>query len=127
MFMDFSVQMVLAKARPSEFLLSLVKADSGTISVFGLPHDTSRSIVLPRVGALVERPDFYEHLTAERNLAILSRYSRKKSSKDEINRTLALVGLEERGADMVRSFSEGMKQRLGIAQSNSAHARAVDT
>ncbi len=104
------------KSTTIRILMSLVKHDSGDVKVFGKDIQKFRGKILPRVGALIERPDFYEHLSAEVNLSILAKYSRIKAGMDEIYDALDLVGLTGREKDKVGSYSDGMKQRLGIAQ-----------
>src|SRR5262245_1456498 len=56
-------------------LVGLVRPDAGTITLFGLPIATHRDRILRRVGALIEKPDFYEYLSAYHNLALLGRLS----------------------------------------------------
>jgi ABC-2 type transport system ATP-binding protein len=68
------------------------------------------------MGALIERPDFYNFLTAYKNLEILLKYSGVQPSRNRIMEILHLVGLEKFRDKKVRIFSQGMKQRLGIAQ-----------
>jgi ABC-type multidrug transport system ATPase subunit len=67
------------------------------------------------MGAVVEKPDLYKYLTGYENLSLFAKMSGKGISKETINNTLALVGLEKRCHDPVRVYSQGMKQRLGIA------------
>lgn len=104
------------KSTTIRMMLSLVKPTSGTISLFDSPLTTHREEVLRRVGAIVERPDFYNYLTAYRNLELLGRLSRADVSTASIMRVLGIVGLDTRARDKVKTFSHGMKQRLGIAQ-----------
>ena len=95
-------------------MLSLIKPDEGDIEVFGKSVKKNKNSALQGVGALVERPDFYEYLSAHRNLsllAIMDNVSRKR-----IDEVLEIVGLTDRGDDKVKEYSQGMKQRLGIAQ-----------
>jgi ABC-type multidrug transport system ATPase subunit len=67
------------------------------------------------MGAVVEKPDLYKYLTGYENLSLFAKMSGKAISKETINNTLVLVGLEKRCHDPVRVYSQGMKQRLGIA------------
>ena len=69
-----------------------------------------------RIGALVEEPDFYEYLSAYKNLELLSFYTGKPASPERITEVLELVGLKKRALSKVKTYSKGMKQRLGIAQ-----------
>lgn len=95
-------------------MLSLIKPDSGDIEIFNKSVRKYRNSALQGVGALVERPDFYEYLSARKNLSLLAVMD--KVSKTRIDEVLKIVGLANRGNDKVKAFSQGMKQRLGIAQ-----------
>lgn len=97
-------------------MLSLIRPDSGSVELFGMPLATNRNAILSRVGCLIEKPDFYKYLSAFRNLDLFSRISGTLSSKREIYEMLEFVGLEGREKDAVGGFSHGMRQRLGIAQ-----------
>jgi ABC-type multidrug transport system ATPase subunit len=104
------------KSTTIRMMLSLVYPDRGNINIFGMPLSTNRVQILKRIGALVEKPDFYEHLSAVKNLEILSKYSGYPVQIKRIQEILELVGISERGKSKVKTFSKGMKQRLGIAQ-----------
>ncbi|MFZ4521035.1 MAG: ABC transporter ATP-binding protein [Bacteroidales bacterium] len=104
------------KSTTIRMMLSLVKPDSGTIHILGMPLKGKRMEILARVGAFIEKPDFYDYLSAEKNLRLLSRYSGIKPSDSRIREVLELTGLESRGYSKVKTYSKGMKQRLGIAQ-----------
>ncbi len=95
-------------------MLSLIKPDSGDIEIFNKSVRKYHNSALQGVGALVERPDFYEYLSARKNLSLLAVMD--KVSKTRIDEVLKIVGLADRGNDKVKAFSQGMKQRLGIAQ-----------
>jgi ABC-type multidrug transport system ATPase subunit len=97
-------------------LLSLIKPDQGNINLFGKTFSTNRREILSNIGSIIEKPDFYRYLSAEKNLEIFARISGADVSKREIAEMLDFVGLGERGKDKVKGFSHGMKQRLGIAQ-----------
>jgi len=71
---------------------------------------------LSNIGSIIEKPDFYKYLSAYKNLEIMARISGKKVSKSEIEDIIQFVGLEGREKSKFRTFSHGMKQRLGIAQ-----------
>jgi ABC-2 type transport system ATP-binding protein len=97
-------------------MLSLIKPDNGQIQLFGKDLKNHRNEILSKVGSIIEKPDFYRYLSAEKNLAIFARISGKDVSKREIAEMLDFVGLNGRNRDKVGGFSHGMKQRLGIAQ-----------
>ncbi|MBN1337883.1 MAG: ABC transporter ATP-binding protein [Bacteroidales bacterium] len=104
------------KSTTIRMLLSLITPDDGQIRIFGIPLTTGRTTILKKTGALVEKPDFYEYLSAWKNLEILLRYSGKIPDKQAIGQALDTAGLLPRAHSKVRTFSKGMKQRLGIAQ-----------
>ncbi len=104
------------KSTSMRCMLSLIKADAGEIRLFDLPIQKHREDILRRTGSIIEKPDFYKYLSAYRNLDIFARISGTYSSKKEIYAMLDFVGLNGREHDKVGSFSHGMKQRLGIAQ-----------
>lgn len=93
-------------------LTGLIRPTSGTISIFGRPLRRNFIDTIGRIGALVERPSFYEHLTVRRNLLLLASLSGRDVTVD---RALDLVGLRDVGRQKVRSLSKGMRQRLGLA------------
>lgn len=96
-------------------VLSLIRPDSGVIELFGKPLQSHREEILARIGCIIERPDFYRYLSAHRNLEIFGRISGARVTKRDIDRVLDIVGLSGRGKHAVRGYSQGMKQRLGIA------------
>ena len=100
-------------------LLGLVTPNAGRISIFGQDLFSNRSAIMRKVGAVVEAPVLFEDFTAYENLFYLSRFSDihgVKVSKTLIDETLETVGLAEASRRRVKTFSYGMKQRLGIAQ-----------
>ena len=103
------------KSTTIRMLLTLVKPDNGEIEIFGMNLFKHRNEILKQVGAIVERPDLYKYLTAFENLKIYAALSEMKISEQAILDKLELVGLSERRHDKVKTFSQGMKQRLGIA------------
>ena len=104
------------KSTTIRMILSLISPTSGAIKIFGKSLNENRREILTNVGAIVEKPDFYQYLPAIKNLEILAKISGKVVSKNRILELLELVGLKERAKSKVKTFSHGMKQRLGIAQ-----------
>ncbi len=104
------------KSTTIRMLLSLIKPTKGTIKIFGKDIVKYRNEILRNVGAIVEKPDFYLYLTAYKNLEILGKTNHCDVSKRRIMEILELVGLEDRFDSKVKTYSHGMKQRLGIAQ-----------
>ncbi len=104
------------KSTTIRMLLSLITPTEGNIRIFGKDLMTNRINILKRIGAIVEKPDFYGYLSAYKNLEILGRLSKSDVSQKRIMEVLELVGLEKRFKSKVKTFSHGMKQRLGLAQ-----------
>jgi ABC-type multidrug transport system ATPase subunit len=104
------------KSTTIRLMLSLIKPNSGTIQLFGTPLSSNQNAILSRIGAFVEKPDFYEYLSAYKNLEMMAVYSRIPKDNKRIDEVLELVGLLSRAKSKVKTFSKGMKQRLGIAQ-----------
>ena len=104
------------KSTTIRLLLSLITPNSGTINIFGNSLREHRKKILARVGAIVEKPDFYNYLSAHKNLEILAKISGTEVKPTRIFELLELVGLKERYKSKVKTYSHGMKQRLGIAQ-----------
>lgn len=104
------------KSTTIRMLVSLIKPTGGTIKLFGKDLVKHRNDVLRNVGAIVEKPDFYLYMTAYKNLEILGKIVGCDISNKRIMEMLELVGLESRWKSKVKTFSHGMKQRLGIAQ-----------
>ncbi len=102
------------KSTAIKSMLSLIKPDYGDIEIFGKSVIKHHNSALQGVGALVERPDFFEYLSAKQNLSMLAKMD--NVSEGKITEVLDIVGLSTRGKDKVKAYSQGMKQRLGIAQ-----------
>ncbi len=105
------------KSTSLRMLVSLIKPTWGEINFFGMPLRGNSKIILNKIGAIIEKPDFYKYLTAYQHLEILSSISGNPANKKKIMETLELVGLAERAHSRVKTYSQGMKQRLGLAQS----------
>jgi ABC-type multidrug transport system ATPase subunit len=103
------------KSTTIRMLLTLVSPSSGEIEIFGMNLRTHRREILRRVGAVIERPDLYKFLTAYENLSLFARMSGITPSSRQLMDQLEQVGLAERAHSKVKTFSQGMKQRLGIA------------
>jgi ABC-2 type transport system ATP-binding protein len=104
------------KSTTIRLLLTLIKPGAGTIKIFNKHLIPERKSILKDVGAIIESPDFYNYLSAFKNLEILSRISGREVGSKRIMETLEIVGLSERADSKVKTYSHGMKQRLGIAQ-----------
>jgi ABC-2 type transport system ATP-binding protein len=99
------------KTTTLRMLVGLVRPTAGAARVLGgRPGEPS---VLRRVGSLIEGPGFYPYLSGRDNLRVLARYRRLADA--EVDRALDQVDLAARGRDAFKSYSLGMKQRLGVA------------
>ena len=103
------------KSTTIRMVLTLLMPSSGSIEMFGMDLHKHRHAVLSRVCGIVEKADFYLYLSAYKNLEILGSMTRRVQ-KEEIMQALDVVGLTSRAFEKVKTFSHGMKQRLGIAQ-----------
>ena len=103
------------KSTTIRMLLTLVSPNAGSIRIFGQDLARHRSAILSKVGAIIERPDLYKYLTAIENLRIFAAMSGSRVSDRQLMDQLHLVGLADRAQSKVKTYSQGMKQRLGIA------------
>ncbi|MGL5857819.1 MAG: ABC transporter ATP-binding protein [Angustibacter sp.] len=99
------------KTTTLRMILGLVRPNSGSATVLGRRAGSAEATA--RVGALVEGPGFYPYLSGRDNLRVLARY--RGLPDTAADRALARVDLGSRGNDRFRSYSLGMKQRLGVA------------
>ena len=102
------------KSTTIRMLLTLIAPTSGSIELFGMNLQTHRNEILQQVGAVIEKPDVYKYLSAYDNLKLFARLNGKVTHKKVMDQ-LEVVGLADRAKDKVKTFSQGMKQRLGIA------------
>jgi ABC-2 type transport system ATP-binding protein len=103
------------KTTTIKLILGLLKATNGSAAVFGKPAPSSD--VLSRIGYLPEVPYFYRYLTAREILMLYGRLSGISDSANRVDEMLKMVGLEARANSQLASFSKGMLQRVGLAQS----------
>jgi ABC-2 type transport system ATP-binding protein len=102
------------KTTTIRMLLGLIAPTTGQVEILGADVRTQRARILPRVGALVEQPALYPYLSGRANLrAVASALG--GVPPERLDTVLGLVGLRERQQDRVRTYSLGMKQRLGVA------------
>jgi ABC-2 type transport system ATP-binding protein len=99
------------KTTTLRMLLGLVRPTSGAARVLG--HEPGFPLAMARLGALVEGPGFYPYLSGRDNLRVLARY--RGLDGTDVEAALDRVDLRERGGDRFKSYSMGMKQRLGVA------------
>jgi ABC-type multidrug transport system ATPase subunit len=116
------------KTTTVRLLLGLVLATSGEIELFGRPMPKAARRVLPRIGALVEGPGAYGHLSGRANLMLYdasgpARPRRTRAAR--VDQALATVGLADVGRRPVKAYSLGMRQRLGLAAALLAEAELL--
>jgi ABC-type multidrug transport system ATPase subunit len=99
------------KTTTLRMLLGLVRPTSGEAAVLGLPPGSPEG--LAHVGAMIEAPAFYPYLSGRDNLRVLARYA--GVSADRVDAVLTEVRLSSRADDRSAIYSQGMKQRLGVA------------
>jgi ABC-type multidrug transport system ATPase subunit len=103
------------KSTTIRMLLTLITPTSGEIQLFGLSLQKHRKEILQQIGAVIEKPDVYKYLSAYENLKLFAKLSGIKPTHSLLMNQLEIVGLAHRANDTVKTFSQGMKQRLGIA------------
>ncbi len=103
------------KSTTIRMLLTLIAPSEGTIEIFGLALKKHRNEILRRIGGIIEKPDMYKYLTAYENLSLFARVSGIKISREQLLDQLDRVGLVNRADSKISTYSQGMKQRLGIA------------
>jgi ABC-type multidrug transport system ATPase subunit len=101
------------KTTTIRLILDLLSPSSGAVKVFGKSLHDQRSLILSRIGAFIETPSLYEHLTGLDNLRVTANL--RSIRKERIWEVLEMVGLETEAAKHVLNYSLGMKQRLGLA------------
>ncbi|MHB8092475.1 MAG: ABC transporter ATP-binding protein [Syntrophales bacterium] len=102
------------KSTTIRMILHLVFPAEGDVEIFGASLKKAGHKALAKVGAVVEKPAFYNHLSALRNMEILGGLQ-KPVSRRQIMKQLEQVGLADRADDPVKTYSHGMNQRLGLA------------
>lgn len=103
------------KSTTIRMLLTLITPTDGEVELFGYSLKTHRQEILKQIGAVIEKPDVYKYLSAYENLKLFARLSGIKPNRGLLMNQLEMVGLANRANDTVKTFSQGMKQRLGIA------------
>lgn len=96
-------------------LLTLIHPDEGDIQIFGYSLFTNRKEILKNIGAIIERPDLYPFLSGMENLMLFAKMSGVKAPRQQYVAQLEQVGLGSRYNSKVHTYSQGMKQRLGLA------------
>ncbi|WP_025681282.1 ABC transporter ATP-binding protein [Paenibacillus massiliensis] len=103
------------KTTTIRMMVGLISISEGDISICGHSMKTDFEQAIAQVGAIVENPELYRFMTGYQNLQHFARML-PGITKERIEETVRLVGLEQRIHDRVKSYSLGMRQRLGVAQ-----------
>lgn len=103
------------KSTTMRMILGLIYPDTGRIFINGILFSNSRRHLLRNIGAIIERPDMYGYLSGYENLKIFATLSDPSIKAARLQEVLEIVGLTSRAKDKVKAYSQGMKQRLGIA------------
>ncbi|TDH22978.1 ABC transporter ATP-binding protein [Segetibacter sp. 3557_3] len=104
------------KSTTIRMLLTLIEPTGGSVKIFGMDLQSHRREILRQVGAVIEKPDVYKYLTALENVRLFAKISGiGRLSEAKLMEELELVGLADRAHSKVKTFSQGMKQRLGVA------------
>jgi len=103
------------KSTTIRMLLTLIAPTHGSMHLFGYDLKHHRIEILRQVGAVIEKPELYKYLSAYENLKLFAKLSGIRYTNETLSNQLEMVGLAERAHDKVKTFSQGMKQRLGIA------------
>lgn len=106
------------KTTTIKILVGLLKPDSGSVSVLGQELGWDKPDVRSRIGYMPELPRLPKHLKGRELLDLYGRMygMTKEERKKQIPKLLDMVGLKERGNDLIGKYSKGMQQRLGMAQ-----------
>lgn len=102
------------KTTTIRMILNLISPNGGHIEINGINLHKDYKKAISNVAAIVEIPKFYEHLTAYDNVMLIKNFN-KDIPKSRVYEVLEIVGLKGREKDKVKTYSLGMKQRLGIA------------
>ena len=103
------------KSTTIRMLLTLIEPTTGSIELFGMRLNSHRKEILRQVGAVIERPDLYKYLSAIENLSLFAKMSGCNRTNGQLMEQLEIVGLKNRAHSKVKTYSQGMRQRLGLA------------
>lgn len=97
-------------------IVSLINRTGGSVTINGYDLDEDFTLAMNELGAIVENPEFYHYLSGYKNLLHYRRMALTEINEERMEEVVELVGLQEAIGDKVRTYSLGMRQRLGVAQ-----------
>jgi ABC-2 type transport system ATP-binding protein len=103
------------KTTTLRMLLGLIRRDGGTIQLFGRDPAADPVAALAGIAGFIEEPRLYTYLSGRANLQLLAALDRGRAGRAQIDEVLELVELRDRADDKVNEYSQGMRQRLGLA------------
>jgi ABC-2 type transport system ATP-binding protein len=103
------------KTTTMRMLLGLIRPDAGTIRLFGRDPRVNDLAARAGIAGIIEEPRLYSYLSGRRNLQLLASYDRAGAGPEVIDEALEMVELRDRAGDRLSEYSQGMRQRLGIA------------
>jgi ABC-2 type transport system ATP-binding protein len=103
------------KTTTLRMLLGLIRRDSGSIRLFGRDPGKDPVAALAGIAGFIEEPRLYPYLSGRANLQLLAALDRSRTGRKEIDEVLELVELRDRAGDKVGEYSQGMRQRMGLA------------
>jgi ABC-2 type transport system ATP-binding protein len=103
------------KTTTIRMLLGLIQPTAGSAEILGYDIVRNKAQIAGKVGAIVETPMFYSYLSAEENLRVFAYSSNLAIDKKRMAKLIEMVGLKGRERELVKTYSLGMRQRLGIA------------
>jgi ABC-2 type transport system ATP-binding protein len=112
------------KTTTIRMILGLISKDSGTVKMNGFDIVENFNQAISQVGAVVETPKFYSYLSGYHNLRLIANLH-PELPKSRVEEVLEIVGLSQRGKDKVKTYSLGMRQRLGLAMALLNHPKLV--
>ncbi|WP_257348448.1 ABC transporter ATP-binding protein [Pseudalkalibacillus decolorationis] len=104
------------KTTTIRMIVGLITKTNGQVLVNGIDADKEYSNAMTQIGAIVENPEMYKFLTGHQNLIHFARMAKEKITNERIDEVVKLVDLEDAIHKKVKTYSLGMRQRLGVAQ-----------
>lgn len=115
-YLVYSAQTVFGKTTIIRSIVGLIRRSEGTVFINGKNVDTEYKAAISEVGAIIENPEFYMYMSGWANLKQFARMSQKNITDEHIREIVELVKLTGAINQKVKTYSLGMRQRLGVAQ-----------